>query len=112
MFIELYTLSMKIVKPREYTASRAWDATLLAQFDGITARMHWTDKPYHWHVNDGIELFVVLDGAVNMHVRENGSERVVRMEPGDCYVSELGDEHSAEPLGAARVLVVERAGSE
>lgn len=102
---------MKIVKPRDYTGSRAWDATLLAQFDGVTARLHWTDKPYHWHVNDGLELFTVLDGTVDMHVRENGEERVIRMETGDTYVSAIGDEHMATPVGEARILVVERAGS-
>lgn len=103
---------MKIIKARDFTATHAWDATLLAQIDGVTARLHWTDTPYHWHVNDGIEVFTVLDGAVEMHVRENGEERVVRLEAGDTYVSETGDEHMATPIGQARVLVVERAGSE
>ena len=26
----------------------------------------WTDAPYKWHVNDGSEVFVVLDGEVDM----------------------------------------------
>lgn len=105
-------MGVKIVKARDYTAGRPWDATLLAEFDGVTARLHWTDTPYHWHVNDGIEVFAVLDGTVDMHVRENGNERIIRMETGDTYVSEAGEEHMATPVGEARILVVERAGSE
>ena len=29
-----------------------------------TVRLHWTDQPYQWHVNDGDEVFAVLDGEV------------------------------------------------
>lgn len=102
---------MKHVKARDYTASRAWEALTLATIDGVTARLHWTDKPYRWHENDGLELFTVLDGAVDMHYRAAGAERIVRLEAGDSFLTELGEEHSAHPVGEARVLVVERAGS-
>lgn len=37
---------MRFVSAREFTADRAWGA------------------PYVWHVNDGTEVFAVLDGAV------------------------------------------------
>ncbi len=40
-------------------------------------RLHWTDQPYVWHVNDGSEVFVVLDGAVDMHYRRGGKEEVI-----------------------------------
>lgn len=32
---------------------------------------------YKWHVNDGEEVFAVMDGEVDMHYRENGEERIV-----------------------------------
>jgi len=51
--------------------------------------VHWSDQPYVWHVNDGQEVFVVLDGRVRMRYRKDG----------------------AEPLGVARVLVIETEGS-
>ena len=47
-----------------FTADRAWGTRDLAEVDGATVRLHWTDRPYRWHVNDGNEVFVVLDGRL------------------------------------------------
>jgi mannose-6-phosphate isomerase-like protein (cupin superfamily) len=74
-------------------------------------RPHWTDQPYKWHVNDGREVFVVLDGAVEMHYREGTAEKVQRLGPGDLMSADPGDEHVAHPVGPARILVVEKKGS-
>lgn len=97
---------------RSWVADRAWGALDLVTIEGASARLHWTDRPYHWHVNDGTELFVVLDGEVDMHVRSNGREEVIRLSPSDLFVAEPGDAHMAVPVGEARILVVEKAGSE
>ncbi len=102
---------MRFIDPQDFTATRAWDALDIAEIDGATVRLHWTDQPYVWHVNDGAEVFVVLDGVVDMHYRREGDERVERLEAGRICHAELGDEHVAHPVGAARVLVVERKGS-
>ncbi len=103
---------MKFWRAAEFTGTRAWEALTIAEMDGITTRLHWTDAPYHWHVNDGEEVFVVLDGTVDMHCRVNGSERVRRMRAGDIFFAGSGTEHVAHPQGVARILVIERAGSE
>lgn len=102
---------MTVVRSKQFTGERAWQAIPIADIDGVTVRLHWTDRPYRWHVNDGQEVFAVLDGRVDMHVREDGRESVVRMEAGDIYHAVEGAEHMACPVGAARVLVVEREGS-
>lgn len=102
---------MKLIRAREFTAGRAWDALDIANMDGTTTRLHWTDQPYQWHVNDGEEVFVVLDGIVDMHYRQNGEERIVALEPGDIFFADTGCEHVAQPRGEARVLVVEKEGS-
>jgi mannose-6-phosphate isomerase-like protein (cupin superfamily) len=94
-----------------FTADRAWGARDLAAIDGATVRLHWTDQPYVWHVNDGPEVFVVLDGLVDMRYRQDGADHVVRLGPSDVFVVDIGDEHVAHPVGQARILVVERAGS-
>lgn len=92
-------------------ADAAWGALDLAEIDGVTVRVHWTVQPYRWHVNNGIEVFVLLDGAVDMHYRDQGKERVERLAPGRVCVAEEGDEHVAYPAPVARILVVERKGS-
>ena len=102
---------MNIIRSTEFTAQRAWGALDIANMNGITVRLHWTDKPYEWHINDGEEVFAVMDGQVRMDYRENGEVRSVLMNPGDIFFASVGAEHVAHPLGEARVLVVEKEGS-
>ncbi|HYD63046.1 MAG TPA: cupin domain-containing protein [Noviherbaspirillum sp.] len=102
---------MKVIRSREFTAERAWGAIGIANMNGVTTRLHWTDAPYKWHVNDGEEVFAVLDGTVDMHYRENGSEQVAVLQAGDVFFAGIGCEHVAHPRGEARILVIEKEGS-
>ena len=102
---------MKFHRAQDFTGDHAWDALDIAEIDGVTVRLHWTDKPYIWHVNDGAEVFVVIDGTVDMYTRTNEVDSVRRMTTGDICSAEPGDEHLAAPDGPARILVIERKGS-
>ena len=102
---------MRVFKSKNYTGKRAWEALDVANMNGVTTRIHWTNAPYKWHVNDGEEVFVVLDGVVEMHYRDGGQEFMKRIEAGDIFYAHPGTEHVAHPLGEARVLVVEKEGS-
>lgn len=102
---------MRVISPTDFTGQDAWDALDIEQIDGATVRLHWTDAPYKWHVNDGPEVFVVLDGRVNMWTRTEEGEKCWPLKAGDIFHAEAGDEHVAHPDGVARILVVERAGS-
>lgn len=102
---------MRFLDASTYTADRPWGALDIAEIDSATVRLHWTDRPYVWHVNDGPEVFVVLDGAVDMHYRHHGDEHVQRLTPGRICYAEPGDEHVAHPVPQARILVIERSGS-
>lgn len=99
---------MDIVRSKDFTASRAWGSQLIATMQGITTKLHWTNQPYHWHLNDGEEVFVVLDGTVDMHYRQDGIEHIAVLGVGDIFFASVGTEHLAQPRGEARVLVVER----
>ena len=103
---------MKVYRAKEFTGGRAWAALPVAAFGGVTVRLHWTDAPYRWHVNDGEEVFAVLDGAVEMRYREDGAEKSVLLAAGDVFHAGAGDEHVAHPRGEARILVIEKEGSE
>ena len=94
-----------------FRADRAWGARDLAEIEGASVRLHWTDQPYRWHVNEGREVFVVLAGEVEMRWREAGEEKAVRLGPADMFIAETGDEHVAHPRGEARILVIEKQGS-
>jgi mannose-6-phosphate isomerase-like protein (cupin superfamily) len=83
----------------------------IANMNGITTRLHWTDQPYKWHVNDGEEVFAVLSGQVEMKYRIDGAEHSTILETGDVFYADIGTEHVAHPIGEARILVIEREGS-
>ena len=102
---------MKFITAKEFKVNRAWGSLPIASMNGVTTRLHWTDRPYRWHANDGEEVFVVLDGVVEMHYREEGREDVRRMVAGDIFYAAPGTEHVAHPVGEARVLVIEKEGS-
>lgn len=104
-------MNYEVHRSREFTGMRAWDALPVANMNGTTVRIHWTDQPYKWHVNDGEEVFAVLDGSVVMHCRERGVESSVELKAGDVFYARVGCEHFAHPVGEARILVVEREGS-
>ena len=41
---------MKIINGKSFTAERAWGALDIANLEGTTVRLHWTDQPYQWHI--------------------------------------------------------------
>ena len=88
-----------------------WSGPTYTGFGEAAVKLRWIKAPYRWHRNEGAELFLVLDGAVDMHVRSTGAceTHVERLGPGQMLLIEDGDEHIAYPLSEARVLVVERA---
>ncbi len=96
---------------KDFHADRPWGALDIANFSGTTVRLHWTDQPYIWHINDGQEVFAVMDGQVAMHVKVDGEEQVIMLNAGDIFYAEVGCEHVAHPQGAARILVIEKEGS-
>ena len=102
---------MEIIRSKEFTASRAWGAKDISNMNGITTRLHWTDQPYKWHINDGEEVFAVLDGVVEMLYKESGVEQSTILNTGDIFYASVGTEHVAHPRGEARILVIESEGS-
>jgi mannose-6-phosphate isomerase-like protein (cupin superfamily) len=56
-------------------------------------------------------VFVMLNGRLPMHCRQDGLENVCELAVGDIFYASIGTEHVAHPIGEARVLVIESAGS-
>lgn len=102
---------MNVINSKEFKAEKAWGSLLVTEMEGITAKIHWTNQSYKWHINDGAEVFAVLDGSVEMLYKEAGEEKSVLLNVGDVFYASPGDEHKACPIGEARILVVEKKGS-
>ena len=103
--------NMKVIRSKEFKADRAWESQKITNMDGTTVKLHWTDKPYKWHVNDGEEVFVVLDGKVEMFYKQNNEQKSTILQPGDIFHASIGTEHVAHPIGESRILVIEKEGS-
>lgn len=99
---------MQIIQAKHFTAPKAWGSLSIANMQGISTRIHWTNRPYHWHINDGEEVFVVLDGSVTMHYELKGERLSKLLEIGDIFYASSGTKHYADPIGEARILVIEK----
>ncbi|KAF6666684.1 cupin [Pantoea sp. EKM101V] len=102
---------MNFYRSTEFTGSKAWDAQHIASFGNTSVKLHWTDRPYKWHINDGQEVFAVMDGCVEMQYKEQGEIKRRVLNTGDIFYASEGTEHIARPQGVARVLVIEKEGS-
>ncbi len=102
---------MKVYRSKAFTGSQAWEAQPITQFGDTTVKLHWTDRPYKWHINDGQEVFAVMDGCVEMQYKENGEIKSKTLHVGDIFYASEGTEHIACPQGEARILVIEKQGS-
>jgi mannose-6-phosphate isomerase-like protein (cupin superfamily) len=107
---ELRRLTMRRYDIASLTGPEDWSGPTLTGIGDAAVKLRWINAPFRWHRNDGPELFLVLDGKVDMRVRFSpGAEaEVVRLGPGQMVWIEEGDEHIAHPRGEARVLVVEK----
>jgi mannose-6-phosphate isomerase-like protein (cupin superfamily) len=103
---------MEFIEGARFVSDRAWGSRLLLDMGEHTARIHWTDAPYRWHENTGSEVFVVLDGVVEMAWRIGDRESVRTLRAGDIAIFHAGESHVARPRGVARILVVERSDSD
>ena len=102
----------RIIHSKDFIAKKAWDSLDIANMKGITTRLHWTDQAYHWHINTGEEVFVVLDGVVDMHYKIGSKVIISTLKAADIFYATTGTEHVAHPQGEARVLVIESEDSE
>ncbi|MDQ6825708.1 MAG: cupin domain-containing protein [Candidatus Eremiobacteraeota bacterium] len=103
---------MKKYEGSTFEESRAWHGPDIAHINNAAVKLRWTDQPYIWHKNTGEEIFAVLSGIVDMHVRAQGREEVITLHAGELLHVENGDEHVAHPRGPARILVVEDSNSD
>ena len=102
---------MKTIAASRFRADAAWTGPLLGRVADAVVKLRWTDRPFRWHRNEGPELFLVLAGTVDMHVRSSAGAavEVVALAAGDALSLDAGEEHVAHPRGEATVLVIEGA---
>ena len=64
------------------------------------------DFMWHHHDNED-ELFLVMNGALRMKVRENGAEREIFIQPGEFIIIPRGVEHPPSADEETHIMLLE-----
>ena len=79
--------------------SETWAPRIVSRYEGHEVRIARLDGEFHWHAHDHDELFLCLEGTLDVEFRD----RTETLEPGELLLIEKGAEH--RPVA----LVVEHA---
>ncbi len=83
-----------------------WVPKVVAELNGQYVKVVKFEGEYVWHHHAREdEMFLVLDGHVDIHMRD----RVVSLDAGECCVVPRGVEHKPVAKGEASVLLFEPA---
>ena len=93
--------------PEHFAGLAPWTPKLVAEPNGQHVRHARLEGEFVWHRHaEEDELFLVLEGAFDMHLRE----AVHRLEAGDLFVVPRGVEHKPVAPEPCVVLIFEPAG--
>jgi mannose-6-phosphate isomerase-like protein (cupin superfamily) len=81
----------KINIPEKFDSfSDHWAPRIVAHYNDNEVRLVKVEGEFIWHQHDDTdELFLVLDGTLEMELRD----RIVTLEPGELFVVPKGTEH-------------------
>lgn len=81
-----------------------WSPRIVAELNGQHVKLAKLAGEFVWHHHEHEdELFLVLEGTLDMHLRD----RVVTLHPGELFVVPRGLEHKPVAKGEAHVLLLE-----
>jgi mannose-6-phosphate isomerase-like protein (cupin superfamily) len=89
-----------------------WSPRIVTQVNDYDVRVAKVEGTYVWHRHDNTdEFFMVLDGALDIGLRDNNAERVVTLRPHDVFVVPKGVEHRPASADGASILMFEMSGT-
>lgn len=84
-----------------------WSPKIIASVDDFDVKIVRIEGEFVWHKHDDEdEMFLVIDGAFDMHFRNN----VVHLDQGEMIVVPRGTEHKPVAASECRVMVLEKSG--
>lgn len=82
-----------------------WSPRIVTQVNDYDVRVAKLEGDFVWHVHENTdEFFLVLDGVLDIGLREDGVERTVTLNRGDVFVVPRGTEHRPSTTGASILL--------
>jgi mannose-6-phosphate isomerase-like protein (cupin superfamily) len=89
-----------------------WSPRIIAYLNDYDVRLARFSGEHVWHVHtETDEFFLVLDGEIDIALREDGGERVVTLPRGSVFVVPRGTFHKPSSAAGAAVLLVEPTGT-
>ncbi len=87
-----------------------WSPKIVGEIDDYHVKLVRLSGEFIWHDHkDEDELFLVIDGAIDMHYRdESGQEAVERFGRGEFLIVPRGVEHKPVADPGTKLLLVER----
>jgi mannose-6-phosphate isomerase-like protein (cupin superfamily) len=94
------------------TFAAAWSPRIVATVNDYDIRLARFAGEHIWHVHEATdEFFHVLDGEIDIALREEAGERVVTLTAGSVFVVPRGTFHKPSSKAGASVLLVEPTGT-
>jgi mannose-6-phosphate isomerase-like protein (cupin superfamily) len=92
--------------------TQLWSPRILAHVNDYDVRVAKVSGVHMWHRHDDTdEFFFVIDGMLDIGLRDGGEERRVHLDAGDVFVVPRGVEHRPESAGGASLLLIEPSGT-
>ena len=92
--------------------TEAWSPRIVTTVNDYDIRLARFAGEHIWHVHhDTDEFFLVLDGTIDIGLREETGERTVTLRRGEVFVVPRGVFHKPSSADGAAVLLVEPAGT-
>jgi len=88
--------------------SDQWSPRIIAQMNDYHFKLVKIQGEFVWHAHDDTdEVFIVLDGALTIHLRDGQ----VDLRAGEMFVVPRGVEHKPSAKDECRMMLVEPAGT-
>ncbi|MFG3530259.1 cupin domain-containing protein [Streptomyces sp. NPDC047917] len=94
------------------TFETLWSPRIVTRVNDYDVRLAKVRGEHVWHVHeDTDEFFQVLDGALDIHLRETDGERTVTLDRGAVFVVPRGTWHKPHSAAGASLLLFEPSGT-
>lgn len=109
-----YAAGMPVVDLRERLSlfSEHWSPKVVARLNDDEVKVVKLKGEFVWHSHpDTDELFLVIEGALTIQLRDDTSEHDVALSPGQLYVVPKGVEHRPVAVGDVSAMLIEPRGT-
>jgi mannose-6-phosphate isomerase-like protein (cupin superfamily) len=91
--------------------SETWSPRIAGRVNDYDVKIAHASGDHVWHVHENTdEFFLVLDGRLDIALREGDTERTVTLHTGDIFVVPRGTEHKPASPGGS-ILMFEPSGT-